>query len=483
MKDSFDVIGYFFVNIINESFSSCHVPQFWKQSTVTPVPKIKHAIKCSDFRPINVLPIHEKLIESTVHTQLMDYINKNNILIDEQAGFREHHSCETSLNLVLSTWKSDLNKGLFIISVFLDFKRAFETVDHRILLSKLKRIGFADTALTWIESYLSDRVQRTDFCGQTSDFKKNPFGVPQGSILGPLLFILYINDINTSVRHCKVNLFADDTLLNISSSNLTDAVQKINQDLESLSLWLRQNKLKLNVQKTKYMLIGRKSVNTIDQPTIQIDNEQIERVNEFKYLGILIDEKLIFDKHINNIVKKTAMRIGILYRASNKLTSGAKLCIYNAMIKPHFQYCSTILFLCNNCDLDKLQVQQNKVMRLILKCSNYTHVNVMLDKLKWLSVRQLIYFNVLSFIYRMQNNELPRYLCENVTYVYQHHSLNTRSKNNICLHNMSKSTTQNSLFYKGFKMYNELPATIKSSSPSKFSKLLKEHIITHFTHT
>lgn len=482
IKDSFDITGYFFVNIINKSLSTCIVPYLWKLSTVTPVPKVKNTTKCNEFRPINVLPIHEKLLEYTVHEQLMKYVNENEILLKTQSGFRANHSCETSLNLVLTTWKESIDRGDIVVAVFLDFKRAFETIDRNMLLKKLEHIGISKSTVHWFANYLNDRYQQTTFNGQTSCAIPNPYGVPQGSVLGPLLFILYINDIDTAIQYCKINLFADDTLLTFCSNNYKEAIDKINLDLSSLYKWLNQNLLKLNINKTKYMVIGKTIVNNTNL-NVNIDNTTIERVTHFKYLGIIIDDKLKFNDHILYITKNTSRKIGALYRAGNKLTNHAKITMYNTMIRPHFMYCSTILFLCRNSDIDKLQVQQNKAMRLILKCTRETPIRDMLQKLKWLSVRQLIYFNVLLFIYKMQNNLLPKHLCKNIRYTYEQHTINTRNRNKIRLPTCKKTSTQNSLFYKGFKLYNEIPINIKQLSERKFKIKLREYVLMKHKHT
>lgn len=288
----------------------------------------------------------------------MEFVHAHKILMNTQSGFRPGHSCETSLNLVLATWKEELDTGNSVIGVFLDFKRAFETIDRTTLLEKLKNIGMGQTAVKWIEDYLRNRRQQTEYNGQTSPELHNPYGVPQGSVLGPLLFILYINDIHTSVQHCKLNLFADETLLAITAKNIPDAVDKLNQDLETLSQWLQLNKLKLNIQKTKYMILGKHNVNT--QYDIHIHGESLERVSVFKYLGVTIDDKLKFHEHVKILVSKMSSKIGVLYRASKKLTRSAKLTVYKSMLKPNFEYCSTILFLCSKTDITNCKFNKTK---------------------------------------------------------------------------------------------------------------------------
>lgn len=479
LKDSMDVVGFFFVDIINQSLNTGYVPNAWKLSIIVPIPKVKNTKEHSEYRPVNVLPIHEKLIERVVHKQMLHYLEENNILFFAQSGFRHGHSCETSINYLLATWKAEIEKGNFVIAVFLDFKRAFETIDRDILLLKMKRMGFSDMTINWFQDYLHQRYQKTTFNSSTSEKRLNNIGVPQGSVLGPLLFILYVNDIAVNLEYCTVNLFADDTLLSISSKSPSDAYLKMNSDLTKLSKWLKQNKLKLNIKKTKYMLIGGRK-NLGEGYTVNIDGEVIEKVSNMKYLGVIIDDKLTFKEHACYISKKLSSKIGVMYRASKKLTYSAKLTVYRSFILPHFQYCSTVLFLCNECDLQKLQVQQNKVMRLILKCKRETNVKGMLTTLNWLSVRQLIYFNVLLLIYKMQNDLLPNYLCSNLLYIHQCHNLNTRNKNKFKLPNFKKRLSKNNVFYKGLKMYNELPSNLIECSINVFKEKLKVYVKTQF---
>lgn len=476
LKDSFDMVGFFFVDIINQSLFTSEVPVNWKKTTIIPIPKVRNTKQNSEFRPINILPIHEKLLEKVVQKQLIDYIESNKLLTKKQSGFRGKHSCETALNLVLASWKHEIQSGDNILAVFLDFKRVFETLDRTILLNKLYSFGLNDGVIRWFSNYLSERYQCTNFNNNVSDWKENNLGVPQGSVLGVLLFILYINDIESCLEHCEVNLFADDTLLTISSSNIEDSISKINSDLSKLSEWLKMNKLKLNLSKTKYMVIGTKNI-IVDTP-ITIDSIQIERVKQFKYLGIVLDEKLTFSEHMNSVIKKLSGKISYMYRVNKKLTKRAKLTVYNSMILPHFQYCSTILFLGNEGDLNQLQIQQNKVMRIVLNCSRETSVASMLDDLKWLNVRQLINYNVLFLIYKITKDLMPVYLSENITYIRDYHNINLRSRDNIKLPSYTKTISQNNIYYKGVKMYNEMPMDIKQNNINKFKKLLKIYVKT-----
>ena len=240
-----------FTNLINQCLSEAKVPNSWKISTVIPIPKTVKPTTPDELRPINMLPPYEAVLERVVKTQLINHILNNNILVDQQSGFREFHSCETALNLMLDNWKSEIDNKKVVVAVFLDFKRAFETIDREILLKKLRIYGIRGNELQWFKDYLQGRQQYTKINNFKSNLIPNNLGVPQGSTLGPLLFILYINDIVEAIRNCKINMFADDTLITTSAPTISEAMQKINEDLENLRKWLMYHKLSLNISKTK----------------------------------------------------------------------------------------------------------------------------------------------------------------------------------------------------------------------------------------
>jgi hypothetical protein len=412
--DSFDVVGACFLDIINSSLQTGMVPEKWKKSTIVPIQKVSGTKKCEEFRPINILPAYEKVLESVVKTQLMNYLERNKILIDEQSGFRSTHSCETSLNLTLSAWKEMIEDNKIIVAVFLDFKRAFETIDRELLLRKMEQYGIKGAELSWFRSYLSNRSQETKFYEKISDAINVQLGVPQGSVLGPLLFILYINDIKNVLRYSKLNLFADDTLLYIAADTLDEAVNRMNDDLVSLFQWLAWNKLKLNVQKTKYMVITFKKNVPVDLFKVKIGDNDLECVKHMKYLGVVIDDKLKFNKNMEMLQKKISKKINFIRRLSSKLSKYSKITLYKAIILPHLDYCSSILFLANNSELSYLQKLQNRMMRTILRSRLDTPIRNMLETLNFLSVRQRVTYNTMVLLYKMEKNLLPDYLCSSL---------------------------------------------------------------------
>jgi Reverse transcriptase (RNA-dependent DNA polymerase)/Endonuclease-reverse transcriptase len=326
------------LDIINRSLKEGVVPAMWKVSKIIPVPKIPNTCKAEEIRPINLLPVMEKILEGVVLAQVKKYIDVNNILVDCQSGFRQRHSTETAIQLVVSDWLDAVDDRRVVGAVFLDLKRAFETIDRKRLLLKLEQMGFGGTVLKWFESYLNDRYQYAEMNGISSDRVKVEWGVPQGSRVGPLLFILYINDMVHVIRKCKIHLFADDALMYISDKCPDNICKWLNEDLKNVSDWLNSNKLKLNIKKTKVMWINERS-NRVNE--IRMNGEVLEVVKNIKYLGVMIDDRMKFDLHADYIIKKMARKIGVLNRLRSTLSTKAKTLVYSAIISPHVTYCST----------------------------------------------------------------------------------------------------------------------------------------------
>ncbi len=377
-----------FCKLINEILISGKIPTKWKVSTIVPIEKVKNTSNAAEFRPINMLPVYEKVLEIIMKNQIITFMTDSKVLIEEQAGFRSNFSCETSLNKVLNEWKLEIEKDKFIAAVFLDFKRAFETVDRKIMLKKLEIYGFSKEALDLLENYLSNRKQQTKFNDEISSQCSCDIGLPQGSVLSPLLFILYVNDMLNVVPNCNVNLFADDTLLWIAGDKLEESVKAMNIELQKINEWLSFNKLALNISKTKAMIITMRQFADLQNNHIKIGGDVLEYVENFKYLGVYIDNKLDFNKFCDFIENKMLQKYHMLKRISKKLTSKSLILLYNSLIAPHINYCSTVLFLFNEGQLERLQKIQNRIMRLILHAPWDTHINTMLDNLKWLSVKQ-----------------------------------------------------------------------------------------------
>lgn len=470
LKEIFDSVGYPLLNLINTSLKTGQIPTSLKISVIVPVPKVQNPNQASEYRPINLVFIVDKILEIVVTEQLRDYFEKNKLLCNAQSGFRQRHSCETSLQLVCANWRKEMNDGSVVLSVFVDLKRAFETIDRSRLIRKLSEYGVTRVALKWIENYLADRYHKTKIKNKTSSKISSLYGVPQGSVLGPLLFIIYVNDINYVLKNSYVNLFADDTLISVSGKNHAEITNIMNNELCILYRWLCVNKLKLNNDKTKCMVLGTK-VNChkylSNGHVIQINSTNIDFVKQIKYLGIILDPQLTFAQHVDYLCKKIGKKIAFLRRISCDLTQWSKLIIYNTIIYPHFNYCFSLLFSCSKSDINRLQLLHNKGMRVILNCDRCTSIKDMLDQLGWISVEQSIEKAVLVLIYKIDKNLVPNYLRLFLVKRSELHNYPVRSAENYSIDLTKLSFLKKSLFIDGLRLYNALPTEIKNSANVK----------------
>ena len=276
-----------------------------------------------------------------MYNHVIDFINTNNLLSKQQFGFRKHHSTNHAVITLINQISAALDCGKAVVGCYIDLKKAFDTVNHRILIEKMQRYGIRGHILDWFKSYLNNRKQFTHINPTNSDLNSISCGVPQGSILGPLLFILYINDISNISHLMHTIPFADDTTILIKSDTASTAIISMNRELEKLSIWLTANKLSLNISKTHYMVFDRGKEKT-DQYSLFLNNILIDRVKYTKFLGVIIDEKLNWTHHISYIKNKISKGFGIILRARKFFTKSTLLKLYNSFVLPYLIYCVEI---------------------------------------------------------------------------------------------------------------------------------------------
>lgn len=287
MKDLSEFYRNDIIDMKNQSLREGIYPDEWKISAVTPIPKVKGTRNVTEFRAVNSIKIIDKIAQKFVKKQLELHVDLNIILTEYQSAFRE-----SAFNLILNKWKMGLEKGNNIVVVFLDLQRAFETVCREKLIFKLEKYGVNGTVKNWFHSWINDRKQYTVFEGVQSEMKAIDFGVPQGTPLSCVLFLLYINEITKCVQKCEICLFADDAVMWIIGKDVIELIMTVNQEFQTISQFLKMNKLKLDHNKTKYMLLTNNGNNC--DGSINIDGENIEKVDVIKYLGVMVDCKLKF---------------------------------------------------------------------------------------------------------------------------------------------------------------------------------------------
>ena len=474
LKEATPVIAPSLTNIINLSLSTGVFPDKWKYAKVFPIFKEGERSDPNNYRPISVLPVVSKLIERIVFRQLYSYFNQNNLLNESQSGFRPLHSTETALLEITDDWLSNIDDDRLNGVIFLDLKKAFDTMDHQILFDKLVSYGIAPSALQWFKSYLSNRKQKTIIDGFLSDFSGITHGIPQGSILGPLLFIIYINDLPTCNIVSRPMMYADDTTLTASAKDPITLQTIMNQDLEKVQAWLRANKLTLNVKKTKFMIIGSKF--KLDQVpndlTVKINNESLDRKFEYKSLGLHIDQYLNWSTHIQEISKKISSGISILRRLGTTLPSHTRLSMYKALILPYFDYCSTVWASISKGMSDKLQCLQNRSARVIKQANFETRSSKLLHDLNWETLVDRRARQIAVMMYKINNNLSPSYLNKMFTKTTNVHSHNLRnSTSNLYVHRPNTEAKKNSFAYRGTALWNKIPVDIRNlSSVSSFKR-------------
>ena len=290
--------------LFNESLLSGQFPSEWKEANITPIPKSGDQKDINNFRPISVLPIIAKLFEFFVTKQLREYMESNKLLNVAQSGFRSNHCTQDVLLKCTDDWKMALDEGKIVGTVMIDLSKAFDSIDHSLLLKKLDALGIRDKEHTWFENYLKGRRQRVVVSSTCSEWRSVVTGVPQGSILGPLLFLVFVNDLPSVVRHSKTNLYADDTSIYVSHCDPATAGNMLEEDLRDIGEWIDGNGMQTNVAKTQLMAMrGHKKKHPEDQVEVHtyIGEALLQKQDSVKYLGVTVDKHLNWKSHIANV--------------------------------------------------------------------------------------------------------------------------------------------------------------------------------------
>ena len=466
--------------IFNRSLITGIFPNDMKTAKVIPVFKSGDRLQFSNYRPISLLPQFSKILEKIFNKRLMSFIENHHVLTDGQYGFRSNHSTSLALTEFVEKVTSAIDKQESTIGVFIDLKKAFDTVDHKILLSKLQCYGIRGLALDWIKSYLANRGQYVCYNNSNSELKNIKCGVPQGSILGPVLFILYINDMCEVSKLLNIILFADDTSIFYSTRNIVDITCTVNNELEKLDIWFRVNKLSLNMNKTNFIMFTNKKQL---RPTVNIvlNGKNIEQVSHTKFLGVIIDENLTWREQIKTVETKVSKSIGVLYETKDVLDIQALRTLYQSLVEPYMSYCCEIWGNTYPSRVRKLSLLQKKAIRIIYSLDYHGHTSVFFHCSRILKLQDLITHRTMVMLYKANNHCLEGRVQAFFEPTAAVHKYDTRQSKLFYVKKANTTHRLLSITVRGIHVWNGLESNIRQlPSLQQFKKSLKSTLLSSY---
>lgn len=466
LKENCSIIAPILCDILNGCFYQGVFPNCLKCATVIPIFKSGDTSHVGNYRPISLLPTLSKIYEKALYNRIVKFLSKFSILSPNQYGFMKGLSTECAVLKMVEYLYEALNAKTITLNVFIDFRKAFDLVDHGILLQKLQAYGFRGPILSVLTSYLSERKQVVKIGNCFSAPKSVSMGIPQGSCLGPLLFLIFINDLPKFSNMSTTILYADDTALLFQNSNLNDLVSIVNSELTRFSDWSTANKLIVNTEKTYPLLITNSRLpETV--PPIYLNNDVIHFKTQIKYLGVIVDQNLKFNIHISEICKKISKSIGILYNMRKYLPLPALISLYYSLVYPYFIYCNLCWGNTYETHLKPLFILQKRAIRIIHQASFNSHTNSLFYSSKILKLPDINRFNQCIYVFKNFDK------FETVS-----HNYSVRNQSQLVPRFQRTTLTQHSISFSAPKEYNALPDSLKySTSLSVFKRGVRNHLI------
>ena len=469
LKDVFIILGTQFTHLLNCILRSGIFPDEWKLANIIPLHKGGNRNNVGNFRPVSLLPLPSKIIEKILHAKISGYLETNNILDVKQGGFRKKQSTINTIAKLTDDIFNGINNRELTLSCFIDMAKAFDTVNHKILLRKLAKLGIGNLLLKLIENYLADRKQCTTANNIKSSYSKILCGVPQGSILGPLFFIIYVNDIGKCVSHCKHLLYADDTVIYITG-NIDITTTYLQEDLNRFKKWCDRNQLTMNIKKTKYVTFGMKSqTRRVHNHDLFIQNVKIDRVNSYKYLGMILDMNLNYNSHLENCLKLISHKAFLLSKIRRYINFNTAVTIYKTMILPIIEYGNILYNDSNQKLLNDLQVAQNRILRTCIYENRYIRTALLHHRCNLAKLKDRRMLHLSLFMYKQQDN----------VDIVNNRNVRTRAHDAILFTTIkpNNESYKRNIFYKGAINWNNLPV-IERNIPTyvKFKNVQKKKL-------
>lgn len=460
-------------HIINCCIEQSFFPSMWKQANILPLAKVQQPNELKHLRPISILPTLSKVFEKILNLQIRMYLDKHNILPSNQSGFRQGYSCGTLLLSVMDDILTATDNNKLTVLILLDYTKAFDTINHDILLSILNYIGFDASAILLMESYLKGRSQRVILNNQVSNQLFVECGVPQGSILGPLLFTIYTSNFNVSLKFCKFYQYADDTqlLYSFDPKDIDIANNIINEDLNRLTHNSEIHFLRLNPSKSSVMLFGKNKIRETyaNLLNIQINHTPLAISNYIKNLGLQLDTSLRFKEHISAVIRKAYGKLKIIYKNKPSLNKTIRTMLCESLILSNFNYCDIIYGPCLDV-MDKIRIQkvQNSCLRLIFNIRKYDHISYKLQEVKWLNMQNRRILHAAVLFHKLVITKKPPYLYNKIRFRSDVHNINIRRKDMLTPPLHKSALFERSFSYNIARIYNNVPSELKNKTIQSF---------------
>ncbi len=463
------------LKLFKATFHQNKVPLIWKQSNVTPIFKKGNKSDPNNYRPVSLLCTTEKILEKIVFKYLYNHIRDNSLLSKWQSGFLPGCSTISQLLEIYHQFCQSVDDGKEVRVVFLDISRAFDRVWHAGLLFKLHKYGVRGELLKWISDYLTNRQQRVGLDGQFSNWGDILAGVPQGSILGPLLFLIFINDLTEVVRFTQIRLFADDTCLYITVDNREHTKDLINLDLHAMHEWSEQWLVSFSEPKTKSLIISNKHDRNLNPP-LEMNGVLLEEVKSHKHLGVTLSHNLTWSNHIDDTYVKAMKRLDVLLRFKFKLRRRDLERYYISFVLPTIEYGNALWDGASQMYIAKLDNIQIRAMRIITGATERSNIQSLYSDLGWHSLSQRRSIQKLKWFYKINNGLSPDYLVDLVPpTAEERHGYALRRRDNVTPYRTNKQFFSKSFFPSTVREWNVLPIDVREApSLESFSRHLKQ---------
>ena len=464
-----DILSTIISHILNLCMNAKFFPDFLKIAKIIPVFKKGDPTIPSHYRPISILPYLSKIYEKLIYFRLASYFSSNSLFTNHQFGFRKNMSTMDAIIFFTEVLYNALNNKESVINILIDFAKAFDSVNHRILIKKLIKYGVPLELVLVIESFLENRQQTVHYKKFHSQPKISNLGIPQGSILGPLLFIIFVNDLPSLSQIFIPTIFADDCTLQLTGSNLDELIITCNSELQNFKQWSDNNRLTINVQKTNSMLVSNIHPVLPDE-SIQLNEQLLNNVLETKFLGMVIDKNLKFDQHIGAISAKISKSIGILYRLRGEGVSPFCLrIIYFSIIHPHLLYCLPLFGATYDTHINPLKILQKRAIRILNNANYLDHTEPLFYASKILKIEDQYKLSIASYVYKNPNILTP---------FSRNHHYSTRNRSTFVPPFERLRSSQQSVLYNSVRIWNCVPEEIKTcQSFVGFKNRYKEYLL------